>query len=425
MIGLPIAIYLAPLYSGHFGISLGIIGAALIGTRLLDLITDPLIGIISDQWRPSIGRRRVWLMIGTLTLMSGIFMLFRPAGDVNALYFIFAVSLAYFGLTTLRLPHIAWAGELSPDYHVRTRITSTLQFFSTIGLLASAVIPALMAGQVEGDVSSLEVMRTIGLVILFLIPITTTLVFFTVPEPDVPPVKSGFNIRDSLMLLAKNGPFVRLSIVILISTLGEAFRQSTTVFFARDVVGHENIGQVYFFYFIAGLITIPFWAWLGKKMEKHRAFAVALFIVAATNAGMLVLSYGQTFEFMLLFTLKGTCFGGILLLPYSMIADTVDIDTANSQDRQQGLFYSVEAMIQKLGFALGAGLPLIVLGWIGYDAAGETNTESLFALSVIYSLVPAVLVFVASVVIWNYSLTAAKQQELRDLIDRKAQAQQA
>ncbi|MEM8918525.1 MAG: MFS transporter [Pseudomonadota bacterium] len=423
MLGLPIAIYLAPLYSGHYGISLGIVGGALIGTRLLDVVTDPLVGIISDKWRPAIGRRRVWLIIGTLTLMAGVFLLFRPVENPNAVYFVFAVSLAYFGLTTLRLPYIAWAGELSFDYDTRTRITSTMQFFTTVGLLASTLIPAAMAWQAESEVSSLEVMRAISLVFLILLPITSAIVFFTVPEPEVPPVQTKFNMLGSVKLLASNRPFVILSVVILISNLGEAFRQSTTVFFARDVVGHENIGQVYFFYFVVGLIMIPFWAWLGKRIEKHRAYAAALFILAVTNAAMVALSYGQTLQFMLLFILKGTCFGGIILLPYAMIADTVDIDTAESQDRQQGLFYSVEAMIQKLGFALGAGSPLIILGWIGYNADGESSQGPLQALSLIYSMVPAVLALIASLLIWNYSLTAARHKELRKIIDEKARAQ--
>ena len=425
MIGLPISIYLGPLYSGHFGISLGIVGGALIATRLLDVVTDPLVGIVSDQWRPAIGRRRVWLIIGTIMMMSGTFLLFRPVGNVNAIYFVVAVSLAYFGFTTMRLPYTAWSGELSPDYNVRTRITSTMQFFSTTGLLVSALIPAVMAAQVEGEVSSLEVMRTIGLAILIILPITSTIVFLMVQEPALPLVKTKFNVRESIKLLISNGPYIRLTVVVLIATLGETFRQSTTVFFARDVVGHNNVGQLYLLYFIAGLIVIPFWAWLAKRIEKHRAYTVALVVVALSSLAMLTLSYGDTTQFMVFFTLKGACFGAMLLLPYSMIADTVDIETAQTQDRQQGLFYSVEAMLQKLGIALGAGMPLIILGLIGYNAEGEVNPEPLQTLSLIYCLVPAVLVLIAAASMWNYSLTEAKQKELRETIDEKARVQSA
>ena len=420
MIGLPIAIYLAPLYSGQLGIGLGIIGAALIGTRLLDFITDPLIGILSDRWRPKMGRRRVWLIIGTLTLGAGIYMLFCPPTGINAVYFVLAVSLAYLGLTTLRLPYTAWAAEISSDYHARTKISSTTQFFAISGLLASTIIPAVLIARYGAN--SLEIMRAIGWTIIVLLPITSTIVYFTVPEPAAPTTTTKFDFRKAAVTILTNGPFIRLTLASLVATLGETFRQSTTIFFARDVVGVQNIGQVYLFYFIAALIFIPVWSMLAKRLEKHRALILALLIVALTNGLMVFLSAGDNALFYALFVLKGACYGGVVVLPYAMIADTVDVDTAESLDRQQGLFYSVEAMVQKLGSALGAGIPLILLAFVGYDAAGETESDPLFALSLIYSLIPSALVLIAAFMVVGYSLTASKQKELRGQIaDRKSQ----
>ncbi len=417
MIALPVAIYLAPLYSGNLGIGLGLVGAALIATRLLDFVTDPLIGIISDRWRPSVGRRRVWLIIGTITLGGGIYMLFCPPPGINIVYFVLAVSFAYFGLTTLRLPYTAWAAELSPDYHIRTKISSTTQFFGICGLLTSTLIPTYLIGQ--QDASPVEIMRVIGWTIIILLPITSTIVFFTVPEPTAPPKSTKFDFSGAARMLMTNGPFVRLSLASLVATLGEAFRQSTTVFFARDVVGLENIGQVYFFYFAAGLVFVPVWAWLAKKIEKHRALVLSLVIVAVTNGLMYFLSEGDITAFYILFIVKGLCFGGVVVLPYAMIADTVDMDTADTLDRQQGLFYSVEAMVQKLGSAIGAGLPLILLAVVGYNAAGETDPEALHSLALIYSFFPAVFVLIAAFMVKDYSLTEAKQRELRAQIRQK------
>lgn len=420
MIGLPIAIYLAPLYSGQLEIGLGIIGAALIGTRLLDFVTDPLIGIVSDRWRPNIGRRRVWLIIGTLTLGAGIYMLFCPPRGINAVYFVVAVSLAYLGLTTLRLPYTAWAAELSSDYHARTKISSTTQFFAIAGLLASTIIPAILIAR--NDASSLEIMRAIGWTIIVLLPITSTIVYFAVPEPEAPVGTTKFDFKKAASTILTNGPFIRLTLASLVATLGETFRQSTTVFFARDVVGVENIGQVYLYYFISALLFIPVWSVLAKRIEKHRALIFALLIVALTNGLMVFLGSGDNTIFYVLFVIKGACYGGVVVLPYAMIADTVDVDTADTLDRQQGLFYSVEAMVQKLGSALGAGIPLMLLAFVGYNASGETQTDALWALSLIYSLIPSALVLIAAFMVVGYSLTASKQVELRGQIaDRESQ----
>lgn len=419
-IGLPIAIYLAPLYGGQLGLSLGVIGLALILTRLLDLITDPLVGIISDRWRPRIGRRKVWLVIGTVLMMTGVYLLFRPAPGVDIVYFVASVSLVYVGYTTLGLPYKAWAAELSSDYHVRTRISSTMQFFNIVGLIVSTLIPAWILAQ-EGS-TSVDVMEGVSLFVLIALPIAAVIVFLFVPEPEAPARKAAFNFRAALKLLVSNGPFARITIVVLIATIGEVFRQTITVFFARDIVGVVNIGAVYFYYFIAGLIAVPGWMWLANRIEKHRAMTLALIIIAITNAAMYFLSMGQVGAFIALFVAKGVCFGAVIMLPHAMVADAVDIDTAKSLDRQQGLFFAVEAMVQKLGFALGAGLPLMILGAIGYNSEGETNAAPLEALSLLYSVLPAVLVLIAAWLTWNYSLTAARHQEIREEIAARLSA---
>ncbi|MBJ7388545.1 MAG: MFS transporter, partial [Sphingomonadaceae bacterium] len=195
-----------------------------------------------------------------------------------------------------------------------------------------------------------------------------------------------------------------------------------TVFFARDVVGVPNIGFVYFLYFVAALLVVPGWVWLAKRIEKHRALALALVIVAATNALMFFVPKGGVYVFIALFVLKGACYGAVLMLPHAMIADTADIDTADTLDRQQGLFYAVTAMVQKMGYAAGSGLPLVILGGVGYVSAGESRAEPLLALTISYSVIPAVLVLIAAYMAWNYNLTEARHRDIRAEIDARMAA---
>lgn len=417
VIGLPIAIYLAPLYSGHLDLSLGLIGTAFLLARLSDFITDPLVGILSDRWRPRIGRRRVWLILGTIVMMAGVALLFRPPDGIGILYFLCSVSLVYFGYTLLLVPYAAWGAELSSDYNVRTRITSSARFFDICGLIISTLIPAYVLSR-EGT-TSVDVMRDLSTFILIALPIAATLVFFTVPQPDAPVRKAPFNFRAAFKTLSSNGPFARITAILLVATIGEVFRQTITLFFARDVVGVTNIGAVYFYYFIAALIMVPFWLWLAQRIEKHKALTIALIIIAITNGSMFFLSEGQDLAFIALFVLKGACYGPVLMLPPAMIADASDIDTAQSLERQQGLFYAIAAMIQKIGFAIGAALPLIILGFFEYNSDGETAPEKLLALTLCYSLIPAVLVLAAAWMTVRYTLTAERHKEIRAQIEAR------
>jgi len=414
-IGLPVAIYLAPLYAGQLDLSLGLIGLAFLLARLSDFITDPLVGVLSDRWRPKVGRRRIWLVLGTIVMMAGVFLLFRPQPGANIIYFLGSVSLVYFGYTLLLVPYAAWGAELSGDYNTRTRITSSARFFDICGLIISTLIPAYVLSR-EGANSG-DVMYELSTFILITLPIAAAIVFFSVPEPPPPPKKAPFSFKAAAKVLTRNGPFARIAIILLIATIGEVFRQTITLFFARDVVGVTNIGAVYFYYFVAALIMVPFWLWLAQKIQKHRALTLAFVIIAITNAAMFFLGEGDDVAFIALFVLKGACYGPVLMLPPAMIADASDLDTLQSQDRQQGLFYAMAAMIQKIGFALGASLPLLILGFFNYNSDGETVPEKLLALTLCYSIIPGILVAIAAWLTIRYSLTAERHKEIRDQID--------
>ncbi len=419
-IALPVAIYLAPLYGGQLGLSLQLIGTALILARLSDFIVDPIIGILTDRWRPRIGRRRVWLILGTVAMMAGVRLLFQPNYGVGIVYFFAALSLVYFGYTLILLPVYAWAAELSSDYHLRTRISSVGQFFGILGLIVSTLIPSYVLSQ-KGATSA-DVMAAMSHFILLAMPICAAIVFFLVPEPPAPKTKAPFNLVATLKTLASNKSFVRITFVVLIATIGEVFRQSITVFFARDIVGVANVGIIYFFYFMAALAGVPVWTWLARRIEKHRSLCTALVIVAVADAAMFFVGHGQTTIFTALFVLKGSCYGALLMLPSAMVADTVDVDTAKTLDRQQGIFFAAIAMVQKIGLALGAGLPLLILGAANYRSVGETLPMPLLTLRISYSVIPATFVLIAAAMVWGYALTSAHHRVIRDEIDARIAA---
>ena len=62
--GLPLGLYLTPYYASELGFSLATIGLILMLTRVTDVITDPLIGTLSDRTPARYGRRSIWIIIG-------------------------------------------------------------------------------------------------------------------------------------------------------------------------------------------------------------------------------------------------------------------------------------------------------------------------------------------------------------------------
>ena len=52
------------------GLSLAAVGTILMLARFTDVITDPLMGELSDRWRTRFGRRKPWVFLGTPLMMT-------------------------------------------------------------------------------------------------------------------------------------------------------------------------------------------------------------------------------------------------------------------------------------------------------------------------------------------------------------------
>lgn len=417
-IGLPLSIYLAPFYAGEIGLPLAAIGTAMLLARLADIVIDPFIGTLSDRWRPRIGRRRVWLPIGVTALLAGMVQLFNPGDGATLGYFLLWLAVMYLGFTMTRLPYFAWGGELSDDYHQRTRVAAVRQTFSIAGLVLSTVVPAIVLAR-KGATGA-DVLSALSLMMLVVLPVCAAIVFLFVREPAPRPDEARIPLAKGLRVLARNGPFKRILLILLIGFTAETFRVTITVFFARDVIRVPNVGIVYVWYFVAGLIAVPLWRWLGRRIGKHRALATGFVIVMTTNIGLFFLSAGQVALFTALFVMKGACFGALELLPQAMVADTADVDTVMSRERRQGVFFAAMGVIVNIGQALGQFLSLNMLSLVGYDAAGETNPDTLLWLRLFYAVLPSLLLGICIWLAWRYPLDATRHDRIRRHLDRRA-----
>lgn len=453
VIGYPLAIWIPAHYAGELGLSLATVGTILMLARLTDVITDPIMGEISDRWRTRIGRRRPWLLIGSPVMMFGVYKLFIPDEGVGVVYFLVWLSVFFLGSTMIGLPHRAWGAELSPDYHQRSRVTAGREFYVLIGLMLAAAVPMIIEIRADGGASVGEVFTTLwndavgaftgdfrdkkivdratltgpvlaGLAwsIVFLLPVCSAVVLLFVKEPKAILNEKRPSFREGLKLVRKNGPMMRVLIIALLVYFGESFRNAVSLFFIRDIVGVPTIGAAYFFYFVAGLGAIPFWLWLGRTIGKHRAFIGTLVTVACVSTANLFLGYGDYLPFFLLFVIKGFCFGGLQFLPVAMLADVIDVDAARSGGRRAGTYFAFLGFTEKIAIAFGTGISLNIVGLLGFDPSGgvAASTEAgVLSLRLVYCLGPVLFYGLALRLIWNYPLTPVRHARLRASIERR------
>jgi Na+/melibiose symporter-like transporter len=170
---------------------------------------------------------------------------------------------------------------------------------------------------------------------------------------------------------------------------------------------------------------VPAWRWFAKHTSKHQALAAGLVIAIATNLGLYFLGKGDVALFTAMFIIKGFCFGALDLLPAAMLADAADVDTAITRKSRVGMLFAVFGLVTNLGQAVGQGVSLNALSWVGYRAAGETSEAALTSLRVLYALVPSAVLLLALFLALRYGLNATRHERLRVRLARRASLQKA
>ena len=112
--GLPLGLYLAPYYATELGISLATIGVVLMLTRVTDVLTDPLIGTLSDRTPAKYGRRGLWLIIGTPVMAISTIAVFDPFITPGPLYLFICIAGRRIGeIAELKDEIAAWSSDVN------------------------------------------------------------------------------------------------------------------------------------------------------------------------------------------------------------------------------------------------------------------------------------------------------------------------
>ncbi|MCL1846669.1 MAG: MFS transporter, partial [Coriobacteriia bacterium] len=151
--------------------------------KVWDAVTDPTMGIISDNTRSRFGRRRPYLLLGAPLILIAFVMMWFPLSTGSEtskiVFFIFAYILMNTASTVVSVPFLAMSAELSTDYNERTSITNTRMIVSIVSSIVCAVVPMLIVALFV-DVRTGYLVMSIAFGLFFALPLL--LVFFKVDE---------------------------------------------------------------------------------------------------------------------------------------------------------------------------------------------------------------------------------------------------
>jgi len=412
--------FLTPLYAVEMGLGTAAVGGIFFTAKMFDVVTDPLFGIVSDRYETRWGRRRPWLVVGVLIMMLAIFMLFMPAGEVGASYFLGWLVIMYIGWTMTTVSHTAWALELSADYDQRTKITAYLQVSVMIGLMLVALTPAIL--EQLGSPTHAEKTSAVAWLLLILLPLSVVVCLKSLAEPAVPP-RPHIGFRRALAIVAGNWALLRLLAANAAITAAFAVVQSLFVFYVTyTLLLGERTGFILFFLMVGGMIFIPVWVRLSERYSKHRTMQLAVLYGMVVPAFLLFLPPEQLWLAVPAFLFVGAITSAHELLPRTMMADVCDHDQAESGAERMGLYYSLLQLSSKLAGGLMLGSSYTVLVWIGFEPGGENTQAAIDGVRYLIVFTPIAAYLLVLLLMWKYPIDRERQKELRQIIEQRGAA---
>ncbi len=425
VVGIPVYVYLPKFYSDVVGIDIALMGLVLLGVRLFDAVSDPVIGLISDRTVSRFGRRRPYIMVGGIGVALSMFFLFTPSQSsaIDPLWWFTIWIFALFVFWTLvTVPYESLGPEISLDYTERTTLFAVRDGLLIAGTLLAAAAPTLVGSLWETPSTAAGERRKFFLIALIYAPIlvgTCAWCVYRIRERSGGQHISRSSAPGRWQAVWQNRPFIVLLAAYTISAIGSNLPATLILYYVQYVLNSSRADLFLLLYLVTGVVLLPAWIALARRIGKKNAWLIAMSVNTGVFLGVFFLGPGDEWLYGILVVGSGLGFGASLALPSAIQADVIDYDELLTGMRREGRYIGLWSIAKKLAAAAGVGIGLAVLGSAGYRPNADQPEAVILALRVLYALVPCLCNIVAIVIIWNFPLNARAHREIRAAIQTR------
>lgn len=397
--------FLTLYYTNSVGISAAAAGTLMLLTRLLDGISDLIMGSIIDRTNTRWGKARPWILWTAPLMGIGLVLLFSvpsslPSGAKLVYAYVTYILMAAVIYTACNLAYTTLLSLMTPDPAVRSTVSSIRFFVVMIAVLAISYGATPMIEKV-GWTGAAVVFGIIGCALLLICFFGTKERITENAQANGTVGEAKMSVIDSFKILAQNKYFVLVAILFVLNYMAGGATSGAGVYYASYVLGDANLfGNLILFGMVPCMFAVFVLPKLSQSLGKWKVMmgsfviqivAYLLIGLFPTNlpilyAALAIKSVGQTAPMAILFAL---------------VADVVDYGELKTGKRIDGLTYSAVSFGMKVGTGLGSA----VVGWAlalgAYDGMAAVQADSaITAIVALYSYIPLVLIVITLIVMY-------------------------
>ena len=401
-----ISLYLLYFYTDVMSLSAKSIAFMFVVTRFIDGGTDLLIGYCIDHTRTRWGKSRPYFLFGAIPFALFAVLAFSVP-DISQSGKLIYAYVTYIGLsftyTVVNIPMASILPSLTTDTQERTALSTTRKFFAFLG---STVVSSTALKLVDslGKGSEALGFRIVMIIFGFIGCLLFFFTFATVKE-RVNTAAESVSLKESLMSLGKNKPWLIFALNIIFMWTGFFLQTSAIVYYYTAVIGSKElsvtIATIMSIVPMAANFLVPA---LAGRMGKRNLYVGS---AAIQLAGLVVILFAGINHGAILAVAVVTALGYGMKesIYFSMQADPVDYGEWKTGINTAGSLSAINGFLGKVAQAAAGGISGVLLAWGAYQGgASAQSSNAVLAIKAMYLYIPMLLLICSIVTMLFYNL---------------------
>ena len=343
-------------YTDIFGLAPALVGVLLLSVRVIDAVTDPIMGAMADRTRSKYGRFRPWLLwIAFPYALFSVLMFTTPEWTYNskviyAFVTYFLLSLTY---TAINIPYCSLGSVITNDPQERVACQSYRFVMVGIATLLLSLTLLPMADWFGGE------------------------------------DKAKKDLKD----VWKNDQWVRILLLTLCNVCPGFIRMAATMYYVTWVMQQSTHFATLFI--SLGVVGMMIGSMLAKVLTdrwcKLQVFFWTNIVLAVFSCAFYFFDPHATMMIMALYFLLNILHQIPSPLHWSLMADVDDYGEWKTGKRITGISFSGNLFFLKVGLAIAGAMVGFLLSWYGYDAgAKQQSASAINGIVLLFSVIPGV-----------------------------------
>ncbi|MDD3946748.1 MAG: MFS transporter [Clostridia bacterium] len=427
-----LSLLLLVFFTDIIGITAAYAGTIILVSKLWDAFSDPCCGIVSDNLRTKMGRRKPFMILGGLLIPPALAFLFAPIQNLGSeaakIAFAAIAYVAYCTVSTVsQVPYMSMSSDISSDYRERNKANTIKLIFDMLAAAICYLVPSMVFDMLKNGTLSQTAFYFIivfGFGALFAVPMVVA--GFKIKERTPYPLeKSRFDFNGwfkslrvksfKYHILMYIGAFLSMDLIsnLAIFYVGNVLR-------GVELFGRE-IGTVFIIapmMVIAG-ISVPLYYFIMQKTTKQFAYrmGIPLYILGVVGLALYQTSWPSVLVIVAA-ALMGIGLGGAQMMPWIVFPDTVDVAELKLGYRPTGNFSGIMTFSRKVSTAVAIQLVGAGLSLAGYQSAtaGEVIQQGpavLLAIRIMLGVSVTLFLIMGFYASLKYKVNNKKLQRIR------------